>query len=77
MLKLFSSSSQSRDSSDDSDTDISVGTDSPISYLPSSHGSSFVPVESNIKLRPGPRSFKLQQQMKTNGTIQWLVNKKH
>ncbi|EFN72517.1 G2/M phase-specific E3 ubiquitin-protein ligase [Camponotus floridanus] len=60
----------SRDSDSDSDTDISVGTDFPMlrpsssfSFKLSSNSSSLLDSTSDISLRPGPRSFKLQQQI--------------
>ncbi|XP_012540883.1 dentin sialophosphoprotein [Monomorium pharaonis] len=57
------------DSDLDSDTDISVGTDFPMPpYSLASNSSSSLLNSSldsilDVKLRPGPRSFKLQQQM--------------
>ncbi|XP_025268899.1 uncharacterized protein LOC105259473 [Camponotus floridanus] len=67
----------SRDSDSDSDTDISVGMDFPMlcpsssfklssnssSFKLSSNSSSLLDSTSDISLRPGPRSFKLQQQI--------------
>ncbi|XP_018346086.1 PREDICTED: probable GPI-anchored adhesin-like protein PGA55 isoform X1 [Trachymyrmex septentrionalis] len=60
------------DSDSQSNTDISVGTDFPMpcALTDSSSTSSLESILDNINLRPGPRSFKLQQQMIKLG--QWL-----
>ncbi|KAG5322009.1 G2E3 ligase, partial [Acromyrmex heyeri] len=69
---LNSDSDSDSDSDLDSDTDISVGTDFPMpcALTDSSSTSSLESILDNINLRPGPRSFKLQQQMIKLG--QWL-----
>jgi len=55
----------------DSDTDISVGTDFPVlSSLPKSSSMSSLDSILDIRLRPGPRSFKLQQQINLG---KWLI----
>lgn len=66
----FSISSSNRDSDSDSstDTEISVGVDfPPVPYhspiFSSSSSSISLDSVSDIRLRPGPRSFKLQQQL--------------
>lgn len=66
--------SLSRDSDLDSNssTDISVGMEFPVScaspsFSSSSSATSLLDFETNIKMRPGPRSFKMQQRM-----IKWL-----
>ncbi|XP_072748731.1 uncharacterized protein [Anoplolepis gracilipes] len=61
-----------RASDSDSDTDISVGMDFPVScpspnFSSSSSSITLPDSNSDVKLRPGPRSFKLQQRM-----IKWL-----
>ncbi|KAL6255966.1 hypothetical protein P5V15_013203 [Pogonomyrmex californicus] len=60
-------SDSNSDSDLDSDTDISVGTEFPMSCpLPtfnSSSTSSKINLDESVLLRPGPRSFKLQQQI--------------
>lgn len=58
---------------DDSDSDISVGKDSPVPFISRSPTVSSVPQESIAKLRPGPRTFKLQQ-LKANSEMQELVS---
>lgn len=73
-LKLSFSSSLNRDSDlDESDSDISVGTDFPMCSLPS-HSSSSTLVDTSFKSRPGPRSFKLQQQLKACSMIDSSVD---
>ncbi|CAL7952237.1 unnamed protein product [Xylocopa violacea] len=52
---------QNSPDSEDSDTDISVGKDSPISFSSNLLLTSSMPHISPIKLRPGPRSSKLKQ----------------
>ncbi|XP_032672057.1 uncharacterized protein LOC116844530 isoform X2 [Odontomachus brunneus] len=69
------SSSLSRGSdSDESDSDISVGTDFPVLYSLSSPSSSSTLIEPSFKSRPGPRSFKLQQQLKACGITDSLLD---
>ncbi|XP_014478792.1 PREDICTED: uncharacterized protein LOC106746574 isoform X2 [Dinoponera quadriceps] len=67
------SSSLNRDSDlDESDSDISVGNDFPLlCSLPNPSSSSDL-LNSSIKSRPGPRSFKIQQQLKANSMLDLL-----
>ncbi|XP_076754834.1 uncharacterized protein LOC143425718 [Xylocopa sonorina] len=60
---------QNSPDSEDSDTDISVGKDSPISFSSNLLLTSSMPHISPIKLRPGPRSSKLKQ-LQRNKEIQ-------
>ncbi|XP_011342654.1 dentin sialophosphoprotein isoform X2 [Ooceraea biroi] len=79
-----SNGSSLREFDSDSDTDISVGTEFPLQYAspnfdlsPSSSSSSLPDIMSNIKLRPGPRSFKLQQQIKAQQISKQIVELKY
>lgn len=59
--------------SEDSNSDISVGKESPIPFtsnVPVASSTSYVPT---IKHRPGPRTFKIKQQLKAAKEIQMLV----
>ncbi|EFN81878.1 G2/M phase-specific E3 ubiquitin-protein ligase [Harpegnathos saltator] len=70
------SSSLSRDSdTEESDSDISVGTDFPVLCSLPSPSSSSTMINSSFKSRPGPRSFKLQQQLKaSSGMLDSLMD---
>lgn len=60
------------DSDLDSDTDISVGTDFPMPFsIANSSSTSSLDSIVDVRLRPGPRSFKLQQQRMKLG--KWLM----
>lgn len=66
-ILAFSSSQKNSDMDSDSDSDISVGTEFPLLYdeaknvSSTSYSTSESSMDSIVKLRPGPRCFKLRQ----------------